>query len=94
MMLRDIIEAAERIFNLNEGDIRSRKRHRHINEARDAVCLVAYAGKYSYPRIGRELGGRSRTAIRASCITARGLRDTDEHYGKIISYLIETFTNK
>jgi chromosomal replication initiation ATPase DnaA len=93
-MFDELIEAVERIFNLEKGDIRSRKRPRHINEARDAVCLVARMAKYSNTEIGRQIGGRLRLTVLRSSETAQGLKETDEGYKNIIDYLEETYKEK
>lgn len=57
-----LLRFAEKLFSLAEGDLISKKRHRHIVEIRQVCYYLMYKKGITYARIGR-LFNRDHTTI-------------------------------
>lgn len=73
-VVADILERAAMITGVPPATIRGADRHSEIVVVRQAVCWAAREQGLSYPRIGRELGGRHHTTIMSSVTKAGKLR--------------------
>ena len=59
--LNAIIIAAARVHGIKADDITGRRRDRHVTTARREVMQILFDAGWSYPAIGRAIGGRCHT---------------------------------
>lgn len=58
-----VLSYTAKIFNLNVDDITGRRQFQLLVEARCVVTIILRQRKFSYPQIGRVLGGRDHSTI-------------------------------
>lgn len=89
--LADIVTLASRLSNVDRQTIVGQDRDKHLVQIRGAISLVAreQTPVYSYPHIGRSLGGRDHSTI-INCIkNAQYLVDHDYDYRAFVQNLRE-----
>lgn len=61
--IADIVHAAAQLSGYTVDQIKGQQRQSQLCEVRAAICHVARSRGHSFPKIGRNLGGRDHTTI-------------------------------
>lgn len=85
--ISDIIIAAAKLSKFTPEQIKGGQRHKDLVKARFAVCYVARKKGYSFPVIGRRLGGRDHTTIMNAIDKAEVYRDYDPEFARMVDRL-------
>lgn len=89
-VLPPLIDRAAAAYCVRPVDVRSARRNTSAVRARWAVAWAAFKGtEYSYPRIGRELGGRDHTTIMHGVRQAEALRLSDPVFRALCDALLD-----
>ena len=86
-----VLEAIEKVTNVNSGEIVSRRRHRYLVEPRHIYChIMRYRALWDWRRIGDSIERNHATAIN-SANQAIGLYKFDAEfkrkYDRVMSYI-------
>jgi len=87
--INDIIVAAARLSRFTPDQIKGAQRHKPLVKARFAVCYVARKKGFSYPVIGRRLGGRDHTTVMNAIEKAEIYRDYDPEFAAMLHNLAD-----
>jgi hypothetical protein len=97
--IADIIHHASQLSGLTVGTLVGKSREQRIVRVRQAVMLIAReqvsdgTTAYSYPQIGRALGGKDHATIIHGCDKAALIADRDPVYAGFIDALREAAAN-
>lgn len=80
-----IVEAVCERSGITPEQVKGPRRSHDVILARFAVCYLAHKQGYSYPFIGRRLGGRDHSTIRAAVEKARVYREYDPEFSEMLA---------
>lgn len=86
-MVHEMVRSASRMTMLNEREITGEGRQRVLVRVRWAIMLIAREYGFSFPHIGRALGGRDHSTVWSGVDQAKYLVERDAGFRALVDHL-------